>query len=235
MADPGPDKALAPHTMIPLRRGPSGHRVAIGALLGGVLGVIVAFLLPWQATVLVSWDVTCLYFLVFTWSVVGPKSAGDTRVNAVSEDPSAPLADLLICAAAIACIVGAGFALSLASSSAGGTKAGLIALTVLSVLLSWGAVHTVFALRYARLFYGSSPKGAGIDFNEDDPPDYRDFAYLAMTIGMTFQVSDTDLQTKNIRRAALRHALISWLFGAVLVGLTINILASLLSGGGGGG
>jgi uncharacterized membrane protein len=187
-----------------------------------------AFLLPWQATLLVAWDVACSYFLILTWSVVGPKSAEGTRALAVSEDPSAPLADLVICSAAVACIVGAGFALSLASSSAGGGKAGLIALAVLSVLLSWAAVHTVFALRYARLFYANSPRGAGIDFNEDDPPDYRDFAYLAMTIGMTFQVSDTDLRTKNIRRAALRHALISWLFGAVLIGLTINILASLL-------
>jgi uncharacterized membrane protein len=218
--------------VIRLRRGPTGHRVLIGSLLGGVAGAVVAFLLPWQATVLVGWDVACLYFLVLTWSAVGPKSAGDTKANAVSEDPSAPLADLVICFAAIACIVGAGFALALASSTAGAAKAGLIALSVLSVLLSWGAVHTVFALRYARLFYANSPKGAGIDFNEDDPPDYRDFAYLAMTIGMTFQVSDTDLRTKNIRRAALRHALISWLFGAVLIGLTINVLASLLSSGG---
>ncbi len=200
--------------------------------MGVAAGVIAAFRLPWQASQLVGWDVACAYFLVTTWLVIGTKSAPDTRAHAVTEDPSAPLADLVICSAAIACIVGAGFALAHASSSAGGAKAGLIALAVLSVLASWAAVHTVFALRYARLFYGNSPRGAGIDFNEDDPPDYRDFAYLAMTIGMTFQVSDTDLGTKDIRRTALRHALISWLFGAVLVGLTINILASLLSGGG---
>lgn len=93
-------------------------------------------------------------------------------------------------------------------------------------------MHTVFSLRYAQLFYRGSKDGTGIDFNEDDPPDYRDFAYLAMTIGMTFQVSDTDLGSKAIRRTALRHALISWLFGAVLIGLTINILASILSSGG---
>jgi uncharacterized membrane protein len=204
----------------------------IGSLLGGAAGAAVAFELPWQATVLVGWSVACLFFLISTWLVVGPKSPSDTKAHAVSEDPSAPLADLVICTAAIACIGGAGFALSLASSSAGSTKAGLIALSVLGVLLSWAAVHTVFALRYARLFYRTSPEGAGIDFNEGDPPDYRDFAYIALTIGMTFQVSDTDLRAKNIRRAALKHALISWLFGAVLIGLTINILASLLSSGG---
>jgi uncharacterized membrane protein len=201
-------------------------------VLGGVAGAIAAFALPWQATELVAWDVACLYFLIATWSVISPKSASDTRTHAVTEDPSAPISDLVICSAAVACIIGAGFALGRASSSSGLTKAGFIALAVLSVLVSWAAVHTVFTLRYARLFYGNSPQGTGIDFNEDDPPDYRDFAYLAMTIGMTFQVSDTDLGTKDIRRTALRHALISWLFGAVLIGLTINVLASLLSSGG---
>ena len=214
------------------RRGPAGRRVIIASLLGVIAGAAAAFELPWQATELLAWDVACLYFLAKTWSVIGPKTASDTRAHAVTEDPSAPLSDLVICSAAIACIAGAGFALVRASSAAGETKGGLIALAVLSVLVSWAAVHTVFALRYARLFYGNSPKGTGIDFNEDDPPDYRDFAYLAMTIGMTFQVSDTNLGSKDIRRTALRHALISWLFGAVLVGLTINILATLLSSGG---
>ena len=217
--------------VIQLPRGATGRRVIVASLLGGSAAAAAAFGLPWQATELVGWDVACLFFLIATWRVVGPKTASATRSHAVSEDPSAPLADLVICSAAVTCVVGAGFALGRASSSVGVAKAGLIALAVLSVLLSWGAVHTVFALRYARLFYRNSPDGAGIDFNEDDPPDYRDFAYLAMTIGMTCQVSDTDLRAKDIRRAALRHALISWLFGAVLVGLTINVLASLLSSG----
>ena len=68
-----------------------------------------------------------------------------------------------------------------------------------------------------------------VDFNEKDPPAYLDFAYLAFTIGMTFQVSDTNLTTKAIRRIALRHALMSYLFGAVIVALMINVVASLLS------
>jgi uncharacterized membrane protein len=71
----------------------------------------------------------------------------------------------------------------------------------------------------------------GIAFNEKDPPDYVDFAYVALTIGLTFQVSDTDLSSKQMRRTALRHALLSYLFGAVIVALTINVVASLLSSG----
>jgi uncharacterized membrane protein len=66
-----------------------------------------------------------------------------------------------------------------------------------------------------------------VDFNQDDPPRYADFAYLAFTIGMTFQVSDTDLKTTEIRATALRHALLSYLFGSVILAATINLIAGL--------
>ena len=76
------------------------------------------------------------------------------------------------------------------------------------------------------MYYGD-PIG-GIDFNDEEPPSYRDFAYVAFTIGMTFQVSDTSLTSKPMRRLALRHALLSFVFGAVILALTINSVASLL-------
>jgi uncharacterized membrane protein len=96
----------------------------------------------------------------------------------------------------------------------------------LSVALSWAAVHTVFALRYAHLFYGHS---GGIDFGSD-APDYRDFAYLAFTIGMTFQVSDTAIGSQEIRRTVLRHALLSYVFSVVIVATTINVIVGLFRG-----
>jgi uncharacterized membrane protein len=105
-------------------------------------------------------------------------------------------------------------------------KALLILLAVTVVALSWATVHTLYTVRYGDLYYGD-PIG-GIDFNEDEPPEYRDFAYLALTIGMTFQVSDTNLTSKPVRRAVIRHALLSFLFGAVIVALAINAVASLL-------
>jgi uncharacterized membrane protein len=84
-------------------------------------------------------------------------------------------------------------------------------------------------LRYALLYY-AYPEG-GIDFNQQERPSYRDFAYLALTVGMTFQVSDTDLQTSQIRATTLRHALLSFLFGAVILASAINLIAGLGSGG----
>jgi len=82
----------------------------------------------------------------------------------------------------------------------------------------------VYTLRYADLYYQHE---GGLDFNQTEEPDYRDFAYLAFTIGMTYQVSDTNLRLKAVRRTALRHALLSYLFGAVIIAMTINIVASL--------
>jgi uncharacterized membrane protein len=102
-------------------------------------------------------------------------------------------------------------ALVITAGSTGGTGArnARAALAVASVVLSWTVVHTVYTSRYARLYY-SGPNG-GINFNQQTPPRYSDFAYLAFTftLGMTFQVSDTDLQTAEIRATALRHALLS--------------------------
>ena len=86
-------------------------------------------------------------------------------------------------------------------------------------------MHTVHVLRYARLYY-SEPEG-GIDFG-GEAPDYTDFAYLALTIGMTFQASDTALTAKCVRRVALHHALLSYLFGAVVLAVMVNSVAGLL-------
>lgn len=84
----------------------------------------------------------------------------------------------------------------------------------------------MFTLRYARLYYVNG--SGGIDFNQgDDPPAYVDFAYLAFTIGMTYQVCDTDLKTRKIRATALRQALLSYVFGAMVLALTVNLVAGL--------
>jgi uncharacterized membrane protein len=80
-------------------------------------------------------------------------------------------------------------------------------------------------MKYAREYYVD--QDGGIDFNMAQPPVWTDFAYLSFTIGMTFQVSDTDLQTTALRRLALRHMLISYLFGAVIIAITINVVAGL--------
>lgn len=201
-------------------------RVGYTAAIGLAAGVAVSFFTFWQVAVLVGWDVGVACLLTWVWLVLVMLPADETKSHANREDPSAPLADIMILGAGVALLAAVAFILIRAGSSSGGTKAWLITLGVVSVALSWALVHTVFTLVYARAFY-LSPEG-GIDFNEDDPPSYLDFAYLAFTLGMTFQVSDTNLTSKRMRRIALGHAVLSYLFGAVIVALAINVVASLL-------
>jgi uncharacterized membrane protein len=204
----------------------AGTRVAAVAVLGVPVGVVVSLFTLWQAAILIGWDVAVAVLLGWIWLALSRLTAEQTKKNASREDPSVELSELLVLTAGVAVLAAVGLLLVRAGSSTGGTKAYLITLGVLSVALSWALVHTVFTLRYARAYY-AAPVG-GIDFNEKDPPTYLDFAYLAATIGMTFQVSDTNLTTKRIRRIALGHALLSYLFGAVIIGLVINVVSSLL-------
>ena len=201
-------------------------RVAIAASLGVAAGVVACLFTFWQGATLIGWDIYSLFLIMWIWWVVWGLNAEECKERANREDPSLRLTELMVLSAGVAVLAAVGMALIRAGNATGATKAYLIALGVVSVALSWALVHTVFTLRYARSYY-SGPVG-GIDFNEDDPPTYLDFAYLALTIGMTFQVSDTNLTTKGIRRIALAHALLSYLFGAVILALVINVVSSLL-------
>jgi uncharacterized membrane protein len=203
-----------------------GARTAITATIGIIVGLIVSLIVVWQAAVLIGWDAAASCLLAWTWSIVGRLDSSATRDHANIEDPSRQAAELVVLTAGVALLSAVALLLIKAGQMHGGTKAYLITIGIVSVICSWATVHTVFTLRYARSHY-EQPEG-GVDFNEKDPPAYLDFAYLAFTIGMTFQVSDTDLTTKSIRRIALAHALMSYLFGAVIIGLVINVVASLL-------
>jgi uncharacterized membrane protein len=175
---------------------------------------------------LLGWDVAALIYLVMVWWVVYTMNADKTARVAGREDPNTPVAEIVVLTASTAALVAVGFALVRAGQTTGGTKAMLIGLGVVSVVVSWLVVHTVYTLRYARSYYGA-PIG-GIEFNEPDRPAYLDFAYFSFTIGMTFQVSDTNIGKKDIRRLVLQHALLSYLFGAVILATAINVVASLL-------
>ena len=190
------------------------------------LGAAVAVGTPASAAVLLGWDAAAVTFLALVWVAVAPMNATATARSAVSEDASRTEGEAILLGAGTASLVAVGLTLVDAGRSTGATRALLIALAVGSVVLAWASVHTIYMLRYTRLYYGE-PAG-GIDFNGDGRPSYLDFAYVALTVGMTSQVSDTSLTTPAMRRAAIHHALLSYLFATVVVALSINIVASLL-------
>ena len=209
-----------------MRPSSDGRRVTYALLAGAISGSIASLATPLSASILLGWDVAVVVYLIWTWSTVWGLDPGDTAHLAKREDPSTAVTELVILGAGTAMLAAVGFALIKAGQAAGGTKAYLVTIGVVSVALSWTVVHTVFALRYARAYY-SEPVG-GIEFNETEPPNYIDFAYYAFIVGMTFQVADTNITSRAIRRTTLHHALLSYLFGAVLLGLAINVVGTLL-------
>jgi uncharacterized membrane protein len=203
-------------------------RRTVTAVVAGVIVLVVALVLgaDWPVALTGSWGVAALVIICVVWIRIYSMDAEKTKKNARSEDFSRPTADLVVLAASVGSLGAIGYTLARAGHSHGATKGLLIALALSVVSLSWLTVHTLYLVRYGDQYYGD-PIG-GIEFNDDEPPDYRDFAYLALTIGMTFQVSDTTLKSKAMRRLAIRHALLSFLFVAVIGALTINTVGALL-------
>ena len=196
---------------------------ALGAGLG--MGVFVWVVTANVLGPLVGWDTAAIIYVVWAWILMIRADAAETARYAVREDPGRAAVDAILLTASVASL--ASVAAVIAASGPHSQIDPLLgaALGASSVILSWGLVHTIFTARYARLYY--TGKDGGIDFNDPEPPAYLDFAYLAFTVGMTYQVSDTDLQTKAIRRTALLHGLLSYLFGAIILAATINLLAGL--------
>jgi uncharacterized membrane protein len=95
-----------------------------------------------------------------------------------------------------------------------------------SLLLSWMFVNTMFALHYAHVYYNDSrSKEKGLDFPGAEDPDYWDFAYFAFVLGMTFQVSDVQINLQSVRRLALVHSIIAFFFNVIIIALTVNVVA----------
>jgi uncharacterized membrane protein len=199
----------------------------VSGAIGVVAGVAVAAVGSPRFGALVGWDVAALVYLAWVWVKIAPLGEEETARLAEREDPTRATADILVLSAATASLVAVGAILAQVSTLDTTAELGRFILGLASVVLSWAVVHTIFTLRYARMYYYG--EDGGVDFKEDEPPRYTDFAYLAFTIGMTFQVSDTDLQTKEFRRVALRHALLSFVFGTGILATTINLVASLTS------
>jgi len=202
----------------------------VAGAAGVAAGVVAGFLLPWESAWLVAWIVAALAMVAVVWPRIVPMDAEATRRAARTEDPSRGAADVVLILAAVSSLVGAAITLTLSSSSKGTESSVLVAVAVAGIVASWAVVPTVFTLRYANLYY-RAPVG-GVNFHQEDnrAPTYTDFAYVAFTVAMTFQVSDTEINDSGTRATILRQSLLSYLFGAVIVAATINVVAGLFAG-----
>lgn len=193
-----------------------------------VIGIAVAYgiglFAGWKYAPLVGWDAAAIVFLLWIALSLRGRGPKETARLATREDPTHATADVILVLASIISLGAVVALLVEAGSATGAIKIALVALALLSVILSWLMIHTVYILKYARLYYKND---SGIDFYSKVPPRYSDFAYIAFTIGMTFQVSDNNFTTNEFRRTVLRHALLSFLFGTIILATVINIIAGL--------
>lgn len=200
----------------------------IALVVGLIAGVIAWFTTQHQFGPSIAWDAIAITFILLKWREVRGFDAEQTHRYAAEEDSSRVIDEMLVLFAAIVSLLTVAFVLS-NSSGTPDLREKLVrtGLGIISVVLGWAVVHTVYTLRYARMYY-TEPVG-GIDFKGPEQPRYIDFAYMAFGIGMAFQIGDTELQDRSFRSIVLRHELLSFLFGTVILATTINLVAGLNS------
>lgn len=202
----------------------STRHMIIAAACGLAVAVLASLLMGWMALPSVAWDAAAIVFLVLTWREIWPLDAGQTKALASSEEPSRTAVDVTLLLAAVVSLSTVVLVLSKVGGGAGLHLLVRTSLGIVSVVLAWAVVHTVYTLRYARLYYANT---GGINFNGPQEPSYADFAYVAFGIGMAFQVADTNLTSTAFRRQVLFHALLSFMFATTILAVTINLVAGI--------
>jgi uncharacterized membrane protein len=202
------------------------HRpVLLLAILGGVLaGIGLRMVLDVQreAAALGGWCAATLVYSVPTFVVMLRATPDSMRRRAELLDESEGEILTASVAAAIASLAAVTWFVILRAKDA---TAWEVALSLATIVLSWGFTHLMFAVRYAHEYWQT---GSGVAFPGEEEPLFTDFLYLAFTIGMTFQTSDVAFTSRALRQIALLHALVSFLFNVVIIAAAVNVAAGLV-------
>ncbi|MFC6155534.1 DUF1345 domain-containing protein [Kribbella jiaozuonensis] len=199
-------------------------RQFVSVLTGCVIGAIVAVIWGVPLGILAAIAVIGAAFVVSTVIVLWPMDPDATRRHVGREDFRPSVDELFVVALAGGAVIVIALILILGRSQGQNVAA---AIGLAGVFMNWAVLHMMYAARYAHLYY-RDPVG-GIDFNSDESPAYRDFFYFSYNLGMTYQVSDTSVSSSAIRSVVLRHCLLSYIFGTVILAATINLVAGIVT------
>jgi len=202
------------------------------------LGIVLAIALisffalePWVAArtrLLLSWNLGAMTYLGLAWGTVALTDATMTRVRAQIHDQSGYVIFVLVVTAASASFVAIGFLLGDFRNLPHWARIAHLALSITALLLSWLLIQTLFAFHYARWYYSrvaqSETHRGGLRFPSDKEPDYLDFAYYSFVVGMTSQVSDVMVTTRQMRRLTLVHGVLAFIFNIAILAMSINII-----------
>ena len=208
----------------------SARQRLLCALAAGVIAWLVtpASMVARQR-LLVAWDGAALMLLALAGWIISRSDADETRRRAAAADPGRTLVYLVVLLASLTSIVGAAGVVRANASDPAGADQLVLALSVVTVVLSWLLTHTSFTLRYAHLYYRGGPDDeGGLDFPGEGKPDDFDFAYFAFTIGMCFQTSDVAVSDPDMRRTVLAHAMLSFAYNTLIVALVLNLVIGKL-------
>lgn len=199
-------------------------RLFLAALFGAVLGLLLPAEWHLSARALLGWDAGVAFYMIGAFVLMAGADVARIRRRAVILDEGRFAILIVVVGAALASLGG------IVAQLGAGRAPSHLALSTITILLSWTFVHVIFALHYAHEFYAAKPRGGGLTFPGGEDPDYWDFLYFSLVIGMTSQVSDVAVTGRTIRRTVAAHGVVSFLFNAALIALTVNIAASALVG-----
>ncbi|MER7726922.1 DUF1345 domain-containing protein [Streptomyces sp. NPDC096323] len=208
-------------TLLPVNAVPRlSSALAIGIVVGVLAGLGTGAVLGAMAGI----AATELVFTLTGWVVLWPMDASATHLHAHREDFRPRTDELAVVAVALCGLVAIVLLLHLGTSDA---QRGAAAVALCGVFMAWATVHLMYATRYAYVYYATTH--GGIDFNSNEPPSYRDFLYFSYNLGMTYQVSDTNVSSSAIRAIVLRQCLLSYVFGTGVLATAINLVAGLVT------
>jgi len=213
---------------MPIRIGKAHFKLVIAIATGVACGLtLLAFPIGTTTRLLAGWDIGLIVYLALAARFRRSHDVKAIRKRAAEQDEGGFIILLLSIVATFASLVAVVFALV-------GAKQGdaplAIGLTIVTIVTSWSFVHTIFAFHYAHEYYGHSGDKVigGLEFPGDKAPDYRDFLYFSLVIGMTSQVSDVQITSKALRRTVSMHGVLSFFFNLVVLALTVNVVANLI-------
>jgi uncharacterized membrane protein len=211
------------------------HRLVISLLVSALVWFGLQGRVQHSTQSIATWDVFAFCILALAWMTIVTTPAQKCRSRAQMQDVSRTVIFVFVVVAACAGLFAVGF-LFFANKNVQHPHFVLrLLMSLVAVVSSWMLVHTVFGLRYAHTFYGDpdGPAGpqehaGGLEFPGGRDPDYMDFAYFSFVIGMTFQVSDVQITSREFRKLVLLHGMLSFGFNTVILALTINTVSTLL-------
>lgn len=202
-------------------------------LLGSaVVACLVFAALPWSwlvnSRLLAAWDIGVVCYLALAGIMALRSSTAKMQERAAQEDESAVVVLALTLAASVASLAAIAVELVGIRDGQAGQQASRLGIAAVTILCSWFFVHTIYAIHYAHEYYGDGGERRGLVFPHENRPDYWDFLYFSFNLGAAAQTSDVAIVSRRMRRLALAHTILSFLFNTTVLALAVNVGAGLL-------